>query len=412
MIRGLGRLYADAFRGLPDVVWRLSAGLFINRAGTMVLPFLSLYVVRQLGYSTAAASAVLFAFGLGSIAGSYAGGAVCGRLGTVRVQVLSLVLSAAAFLALAALRSVPALAAGAFVAAAVSDAYRPACLAAVIEAAPAALRTRALGLVRLAANAGMAIGPAVGGFLAGIDYLWIFVGEAATCLAAAGWLRRSLHGREIRAPESGAAKAARGPSLWTDGTFLALLGLVFVSALVLFQVFSTMPLYLTSEYGLSERQVGLVFALNAGLIVVFEMVLIKLLERRDGALVFGFGIFLMCVGFGLLPYGRSLGYAALTVVVWTAGEMLAFPFSNALVAVRAGAGRVGEAMGMYSATFSVAVVVAPVVGLWVLDRFGGDVLWTAAALIGLPVWILTALLAPALRRPAAAAGESDTLPPS
>ncbi len=410
MIRGLGRLYADAFRGLPDVVWRLSAGLFINRAGTMVLPFLSLYLVRELGYGTAAASAVLFAFGLGSIAGSYAGGAICGRMGTVRVQVLSLVLSAAAFLALIALHSVAAMAVGALVAGAVSDAYRPACLAAVVEAAPAALRTRALGLARLAANAGMAVGPAVGGLLAGISYLWIFVGEAVTCLAAAVWLLKSLHGREIRAAEPGGTETVRGPSLWADGPFLALLGLVFITALVLFQVFSTMPLYLTSEYGLSERQVGLVFALNAGLIVVFEMVVIKLLERRDAALVLGFGMFLMCVGFGLIPFGRGLAYAALTVVVWTAGEMLAFPFSNALVAQRAGSGRAGEAMGMYTAMFSFAVVIAPVVGLAVLDRFGGDVLWTAAGLLGVPVWILTALLAPTLRRPRGAQ-ESDTLEP-
>ena len=400
MIRTLATLYADAFRGLPPVVWRLSAGLFVNRAGTMVLPFLSLYLVRELGYETAAAGAVLFAFGLGSIAGSYLGGAISGRAGTVRVQILSLVLAGASFLALVPLRSVAAMAVGVFVAGGVSDAYRPACMTAVIEASPPELRARALGLVRLAANAGMAIGPAAGGLLAAIDYRWIFVGEAATCWLAAAWLWRSLRGRELVAPETGDAAAERGPSPWTDGPFLALVALVFLVALVLFQLFSTFPLYLTSEYGLDERQVGLVFALNAGLIVVFEMLLIKYMERRDPTLVVGCGMFLMCAGFGLLPFGRGLAYAALTVVVWTVGEMLALPFSNALVAQRAGAGRAGEAMGIYVSMFSVAVVVAPPLGLWVLERFGGDVLWTAAGLIGVPAWLLTAALAPALRRPA------------
>lgn len=402
MIRNLGRLYADAFRGLPAVVWRLSAGLLINRAGTMVLPFLSLYLVRELGYETSAAGLVLLAFGLGSMVGSYLGGAISGRVGTVRVQIASLALAGVGFLLLVQLRSVAAMALGVFAVGAISDAFRPACLASVVEAAPAALRTRALGLVRLAANAGMAIGPAAGGLLAEIDYRFIFVGEAATCWLAGLWLWRSLRGHEIQQPEvRAAAGQARGPSVWTDGPFIALLLLIFPTVLVLFQVFSTLPLYLTSEYALSERQVGLVFALNATLIVAFEMVVIKLLERRDPALVLGFGMFLMCAGFGLLPFGRGMAYAALTVVVWTVGEMLALPFSNALVAQRAGAGRAGEAMGLYTAMFSVAVVVAPPLGLWVLERFGGDVLWVACGLVGIPAWVLTAVLARTLRRPPA-----------
>ena len=195
--------------------------------------------------------------------------------------------------------------------------------------------------------------------------------------------------------------------MWTDGPFIALLLLVFPTILVLFQVFSTMPLYLTSVYAFDERQVGLVFALNATLIVALEMVVIKLLERRDPALVLGVGMFLLCAGFGLLPFGRGMAYAMFTVVVWTVGEMLALPFSNALVAQRAGPGRTGEAMGIYTAMYSVAVVVAPPLGLWVLERFGGDVLWIACGLVGVPAWILTAALARTLRRPAGEAPEAD-----
>ena len=179
-----------------------------------------------------------------------------------------------------------------------------------------------------------------------------------------------------------------------------LIGLVLVSSLVLFQAFFTLPLYLKSDYGLDESRVGLILAFNAALIVVFEMIVIKLLERRDPALVLAFGMLLMCAGFGLMPLGRGFGFAALAAVVWTSGEILAFPFSNVLVAQRAAPGRTGEAMGMYSAVFAVALVLAPVIGLGVLDRFGGDVLWTAAGLVGIPLWIATALLSRSLRRPA------------
>lgn len=392
MIRAIGRLYADAFRGLPAQVWRLSAGLLINRAGTMVLPFLSLYLVRERGLETGDVSLVLFAFGLGSVAGSYTGGAISGRVGARRVQIGSLMLSGAGFLVLSQLRGFAAITLCVLAVSAASDAFRPACLTAAVEASTAELRPRALGLMRLAANAGMAVGPALGGFLAEIDYLWIFVGEAVTCWAAAVWLFAAVRedapsgGRERPETASGAG------SMWRDGSLMALLGLVLVMALVLFQVFTTMPLYLTSAYGLNEGELGFVFALNAALIVVFEMVLIKLLEHRPPEYVLGFGAFLMCAGFGLLPLGHGIAFAAFTVVVWSVGEMLVFPFSNILVAKRAGAGRVGTAMGMYTAVFSVALVVAPVVGLGVLERFGGDVLWAAAGILAVPLWVASVAL--------------------
>ncbi len=400
MIRAAAKIYADAFRGLPGDVWRLSFGLLLTRAGTMVLPFLGLYSVRELGYDTDAAAAVLFAFGLGSVAGSWAGGELSGRWGTFGVQVVSLILAGLAFLAVPMLRSFAGVIAAVFVASALNDVYRPACMAAVVDVAPARVRARAMGLMRLAANAGIAVGPAVGGLLAAIDYRWIFIGDALTCWLAAAWLVLALRGRKLGRPEGeAAATAAAGPSLWRDGPFMALMGLILLACLVLFQVFNTLPLYLVSDYGFDEPLVGLVFAFSTVLIVVFEMVLIKLLEHRDPAALLGLGFFIMCAGFGLLPLGRGLAFAALAATVWTAGEMLCLPFSNVLVAQRAAAGRTGQAMGMYSAVFSVAMVLAPLIGLPVLERWGGDVLWTACGLIGIPLWLGMALLARRMRAP-------------
>ncbi len=401
MLRAVAQIYVDAFRGLPGDVWRLSFGLFLTRAGTMVLPFLSLYLVRELGYGVDAAATVLFAFGLGSVTGSYAGGELSGRWGTFGVQVLSLILAGFSFLAVPQLHSFAAVIAAVFLAGALNDIYRPACMAAVVEVAPAEVRARAMGLMRLWANAGMAVGPAVGGLLAAVDYRWIFIGDAITCWLAAAWLLLAFRGRKLLpSSTSSEATADKGPSLWTDGSFMALLGLVLVASLVLFQMFNALPLYLVEDYGFDEPLVGLVFAFSTALILIFEMVLIKLLEHRDPATLLGFGFFLMCAGFGLLPLGSGLAFAALAVTVWTFGEMLALPFSNLLVAQRAAAGRTGQAMGMYSAVFSVASVLAPIIGLPLLARYGGDVLWTVAGLTGIPLWIGLAILARRMRAPA------------
>jgi predicted MFS family arabinose efflux permease len=402
LIRAVGRIYADAFRGLPADVWRLSIGLFLTRAGTMVLPFLGLYLVRELRYGVDDAATALFAFGLGSVVGSYAGGELSGRWGTFNIQIASLVLAGFGFLAVPTLHSFGAVSVAVFVASALNDAYRPSCMAAVVKAAPAAVRARAMGLMRLAANAGISIGPAVGGLLAAADYRWIFVGDAVTCWLGAAWLYFTLRGHRLRRSDADKATASAGPSLWTDGPFLAFLGLALLGTLVLFQVFNALPLYLAQDYGFSEPAIGLIFAFSTTLIVVFEMPLIKLLEGRDLSVLLGFGTFLMCAGFGLLPFGRGFVYAALAAAVWTFGEMLWLPFSNVLAAQRAAAGRTGQAMGMYSAVFSVASVLAPVVGLPVLDRYGGQVLWLAAGLMGIPLWIGMAALARRMRSTRAA----------
>ena len=287
-----------------------------------------------------------------------------------------------------------------FVASALNDCFRPAAMAAVVEYSPEAVRPRALGLMRLAANAGIAIGPAVGGMLATLDYRWIFVGDAVTCWLAAAWLFFALRGHATRRAESGGDDSAspKGPSLWADGHFLVFLGLVLLSSLVLFQIFNALPLYLANDYDFDEPMIGLMFAFMTALIVIFEMPLIKLLERRDPGMLLGFGVFLMCVGFGLLPFGRGVAYAALAAAVWTFGEMLWLPFSNVIVARRgATAGRTGQAMGMYSMVFSVSTVLAPVVGLPVLDRYGGQTLWLGAGLIGVPLWVAMAILARRMR---------------
>jgi predicted MFS family arabinose efflux permease len=84
--------YKHAFSGIPRRVWFLSLIALINRAGTMVLPFMSLYLVDKLKFSASQVSLVLFAYGLGSVFGSYIGGRLCRWFSTFSVILGSLLL--------------------------------------------------------------------------------------------------------------------------------------------------------------------------------------------------------------------------------------------------------------------------------------------------------------------------------
>jgi MFS family permease len=388
--------YRAAFRGLPREVWLLAAVALINRSGSMVLPFLSLYLTSQSGLSVASAGRVLAAYGLGSIAGSVVGGWLSDRIGATRTQLLSLGLGGAAFLAFPLLHSRGSIAAGSFVLSLIVDTLRPAVMADMAHRAPPALAARSFALLRLAVNLGLGVGPAVGGFLALVGYGWLFVADGLTCWLAAIVLACTL-GRAPVAPRVDDASADPGRSPWRDGPFLALMLLVTLIACAFFQVFGTLPLYLQRECGLGESAIGLRLALNAALIVAFEMVLIHRLAGWNPLPLVGVGALLVCTGLGLLPFGSTIPFVALTIVVWTVGEMLSLPLTNAIVAERAGPRQRGRYMGLYTMAYSVAFVVAPSAGTWIYERFGPTALWRGIGVMGIVLLGWALALVPAFR---------------
>lgn len=396
-LRRLVSAYQAAFSGLPRDVWLLAGGLLINRAGTMVLPFLSLYLTYELGLTAAAAGLIIGSFGLGAMAGSFIGGWLSDRLDPVGVQLLSLFASGVGFLAITQIEGFAALSAGIFVLATISEAFRPALLAAVAHRSSPGIKARSFALIRLAANLGMAIGPAAAGLLAVYGYVWIFVGDAVTCWAAALMLLSTItRGTPGSAPDRRQGKD-REDSPWRDLPFCGFLVLLTILAMVFFQVWSTMPLYLRSYLDMSERTIGLLLALNALIIVMIEMLLIRAVENRDRMRMVGLGALLVCGGLALLAVGSWWLIPVLAMVVLTVGEMLSMPITNAVVAERARTASVGRYMGAYSLAFSTAFVIGPIVGTAVYQSFGPRPLWLGIGAIGVVLGLAFASLSRPLK---------------
>ena len=396
MIRAIANAYRAAYRGLPRDVWLLALTLLVNRAGSMVLPFLSLYLTQARGLPAAAAGRLLSLYGLGSIAGAWLGGWLSDRIGATRTQQLSLIAGGAAYVWVGTLDSTASIGAGLFALSVVIEAYRPAALADAAERAPAGLHARAFALMRLAVNLGVGIGPAVGGYLALYSYRWLFVVDGLTCWLACIVLALAL------APVAGERRGGTLPPgvapPWRDLPFIALLSFVVVLASVFFQLWSTLPLYYREHYGFREDTIGLLLALNPLLIVLFEMVLVRQLERRPRMPLIGLGAFLVGAGMGLMPLGGTLGFVALTIVVWTLGEMLALPLVNSVVADRAAPGTRGRYMGLYTMAFSLAFVLAPACGMLAYERLGPSGLWYGTAAFGAVLGLWALMLARPLGR--------------
>lgn len=384
MIRTIVDTYRGAFSGLNRTVWLLATTTLVNRAGTMVLPFLMLYLTEKRGFTTYQAGLALALYGLGAT-GSYFGGWLCDHFKPRRIMFWSLALTGCGFLVLGHLESRPAILATMVWLSVVGEAFRPANAAAVAAASEPGRSAQSFSLMRLAVNIGMTLGPAVGGFLAMRNYDWLFLIDGSTCLIAAVLLWLFFRPGNATTVEREEAPAGRSP--WGDPFFLGLIGLLFLLATVIFQMSSTYTLTLHKVYGFSEARIGLILGINTLLIVLFEMAIVHSVRDRDPMRLAGVGSFLFCLGFGLLPFGSTFWYVAFTVAVWSFGEMLSMPIASGVVASRAGEGSRGRYMGLFMLAFAVAFVVAPLIGTWVYQQLGPKTLWVACGAMGIPLWL-------------------------
>jgi predicted MFS family arabinose efflux permease len=408
MLRPVLTAYREAFSGLPRATWVLAAVCLVHRAGTMVLPFLALYLTARRGMTPGEAGLVLSLYGIGSGVGAFWGGRLTDRFGPRHVQMASLVLAGLGFLLLGQLDRPGTIRAAALLLATAAEAFRPANSVAFANAVEPGRWSQAFALRRLAINLGMTCGPALGGVLAARDYGLLFLVDGGTCLAA-GALLAALY--RPAAPTLAERSRTGGRSPWRDGPFLGLLLACTTFAAVLYQFFATYPLALRDLHRMPEPQIGSVYAINTVLIVLVEMVLVRQLSRRRPLAVAAWGGLLFCGGFALLPFGHGYAFVAATVVVWTVGEMLTMPFLETVVASRGDERSRGSYLGSYNFAFSVAFAGAPLLGMALYERVGPRILFAGCGLLGIVLWLGLRALARWLE-PAAAGAADDAATPA
>ena len=429
--------YVRAYRGLPRRAWILFAVNLVNSSGAMVFFFLSLYLTRKIGLTTARAGQVLSLYGVGSLVGAVSGGWLADRLGSIRVQKMSLAMAGILLIVLGQARTVAGIMPLLFAMALFAGMLYPANATSMSKICPPDLQVKGFALNRLANNLGATIGPAVGGVLAMRDYGLLFWADGLTSLAAAAvfvllWRgaragaeragaertsgakadglpasEKSIPGETGKTGELGRAVASpardastymspKARSPWRDIPFLLMMVIFFVWSVVFIQVLTTFPLYMRNVYGLAENRIGQLYAVNTVMIVFLEMILMEKIRKYSQALMINISFVLLGVGMVMMPLGRGFAFGALTVAVWTFGEMLSMPLVTALIAGRADDSNRGRYMGLNSFAFSLAFIVAPVVGTAIYDGLGPDAVWYVCAATCLVITVAFSALRPYL----------------
>jgi predicted MFS family arabinose efflux permease len=367
-------LYKNAYSGLSRPMWWLALVMFINRSGTMVIPFLTVYLIHK-GFTLEQAGYVMAAFGAGSFVGGFLGGILTDRLGHYPVQVGSLFLNGILFLVLQHMQSLTQIMGCIFVLSTLGDAFRPANSAAIALYSNEDNRTRCYALNRLAINLGWAIGPAIGGLLAAYSYSLLFWVDGGTCMIASLLLFRVFSPSRQGVKEDSKKPVVAGVSAYRDKIFLKGMFLLFLVGLCFFQIFSIMPVYFKTFVHLNEQTIGIVLALNGMLIVLVEMVLVYKLENRyDPVYYMALGAALIGLSFLMLLFDGLPAVIALILII-TLGEMLLFPFLNNFWVKRSLDHNRGQYAALNTMSFSVAMVLAPNYAAQTATRFGFSILW-------------------------------------
>jgi predicted MFS family arabinose efflux permease len=381
--------YWKDLRHLPRPVWVVFVSTLVNRAGSMVLAFLVLYLTRDRGFSAEHAGFILFLYGVGAIVAGPIAGRLADRWGSVPLMRASLFLSAAMLLVYPFAKTTPTIIAATLALAMLTEAFRPAAMSFFGEVVEPGRRKSAFAVYRLAINLGMAIGPAVGGILATISFRYLFVADAATSLAAGAVLAAIVLPRpdrsRNRAPNEDLSTPTRlrlSTAAHADPRFLFFLLCVLPVVVVFFQHISSMPLFIVRDLGLSAATFGLLFSLNCILIVILEVPLNASTSHWSHRRTLALGALLSGAGFGIMAFARGVPMLVLSVVVWTFGEMLFFPSSAAYATDAAPEERRGEYSGLYTMTFSLAFAIGPWAGTVVLERAGARVLWGLTFVLG------------------------------
>lgn len=373
------RLYTKAYAGISPRVWMLSLVLLINRSGSMVLPFLSIYLSAELGFSLAQTGIVLSMFGGGSLVGSIAGGYLTDKFGSFRVQLFSLIPGGAGFFVLYEMKTFEGLAAGFFILTAVTDMLRPANATAVSEHALPENMIRAYSLNRMAVNLGYAVGPAAGGFLAVKGYQLLFYVDGATCILAGLLFLAYFYKKTPRRSHAEASNdSSEIPSVspYKDLRFLAFGVLTAGFAVVFFQLFNTLPLYYRDVHSLPENQIGWILGFNGLIVFLVEMPLVNALGNKiplhrvvaAGTATAGFSYL-------LLTSSGAIAMLYVSMAVLSISEILVMPYLTTYTVTKAGKRNRGKYLGFYSMTYSAAFIMAPLIGTGLIKTGGYDVLW-------------------------------------
>lgn len=364
-------------KGLPREMWIIAISTLINRMGTMVLPFLVIYLTTKIGLKTGTAGFVFTAYGLGGLVIAPIAGKLSDKIGSFRLIKASLFFSGILLLIFPVFTDFVSILVITLIWSIATESVRPASLSLMSQVVEPEKRKIAFALNRIMINLGMSIGPVVAGFLIEYHAKTLFYVDGITSILSSVFLmffpivlkKNSDDNNKIIEPRSEKIVVLK------DLKFIYFLISLLPVSMVIFQFFGALPVFLVNDLKFAASTVGLVFAVNTVLIIFAEVKLNAAMSTWEERKSLTLGALLLGIGFGAMVFASNVFSIVVTVIIWTFGEMIIFPSSAAYVAEVAPESARGEYMGYLQVIFSLAIMLGPWLGTKVYESFGPNILW-------------------------------------
>ncbi len=374
---------ASLVEGLPPTYWLIWTGTLINRLGGFVIPFLTLYLTAQRAIPISQATLMVSLFGAGSFIAQLSGGELTDRLGRRPVMLMSFFITPIFMVVLGLARDLALISISTFIVGFFTDLYRPAVGAAIADLVPPESRTRAYGYNYWAINMGAAIAPILAGLMARYDYLLLFVADALTT-AIFGFI--VLFGiRETRPAEAHHAsqislgerisQLRRAPILLFFSLITLFFGMIYMQGNV------TLPLDMAS-HGLGPEQYGSAIAVNGFLIILVTIPVSNMARKWPRFETVAVSAVLLGLGFGFTALATNLPLFALSVAIWTLGEIAATSVGPTIIADLSPVELRGLYQGIFGAAWGLSFFIGPLAGGWIYENLGNEVLWISCLVLG------------------------------
>lgn len=384
-MKSLFKRYVNSYSGLSRESWMLSVVMLINRSGAMVMPFMGIYLHKELGYELSEAGIALSFYGIGALIGSWFGGWLTDKIGSFKTQIASLFACSPLYFIIPHFQSLTAICLLLFVLSIAYETFRPANSVAITRYAKKENITRAFSLNRMAMNLGFSIGPAVGGFLSAYSFHLLFYINGVGCIIAAIVFILFFTNRKARNQVGNEYPAEEGEiirSPYTDSNFLLYTLFCSFFAISFFQLLNTLPLFLENGVGLSQKDIGLVMGFSGLVIVLMEMPMVAIAERRLTIVqIMVWGTFITGLSFLMYTISQSLFVIYFAITLLSIGEILVLPFMSTVTALRSGPANKGAYMGVNGISMGIGLIVSPYLGTLIASQYGFTVLWAGTCML-------------------------------
>jgi len=381
--------FRDIYNDYPRTFWTLIVITFIDRVGgAMLFPFFALYLTRKFDIGMTQVGVLFAAFSLSSFIGSILGGALTDRLGRKGIIIFGLVASSLSTLGMGFVSTYTVFFFMALFSGILSDTSGPARQAMIVDILPEKKRAQGFGILRVAVNLSVVMGPAIGGLLAARSYLALFIADAVISLITAALVFRLLPETKPESspdePQESVASSFGGYfRVLRDTAFMLFLGVSMLMVLTYMNMNTTLGVFLRDTYNVPESGYGGLLSLNAAMVVLFQFPITRWIENQEPLLMMAAGSLLYAIGFAIYGFVSVYSLFVLAMVIITVGEMIIAPMGQALVAKFSPEDMRGRYMAIYGFSWIIPFAIGPILAGFVLDTYDPRLLWYIAGGIGL-----------------------------